>query len=257
MLAVTPSKLSDYLLCGYKYKLKYVEKSAAGSNSPSPALAFGITMHSALQELHQPGKALPEQIDVTELLSKYWAASAYATVEEDEQYFLKGCQALAAYREAFINSSGDKTIGTEVYMSFIFKLGDLQVRLGCKADRICVHQDDTLEIIDYKTSASGKVPTPEFLTSDLATFIYYVLARTTYPDYKLVRISLLNVLTLARVSVEYSPVQVAANKKALFECVTSLSRNLFTASPSEACSWCQFQDVCTACNRVIDFSGIN
>lgn len=257
MLAVTPSKLSDYLLCGYKYKLKYIEKNAAGSNSTSPALAFGITMHSALQELHEPGRILPEQIDVTELLSKYWTASAYASPEEDEQYFIKGCRALAAYREAFINGSDDMTIGTEVYMSFIFKLGDLQVRLGCKADRVCVHEDGTVEIIDYKTSASGKVPTPEFLTSDLATFIYYALARTTYSDYKLVRISHLNVLTQARVSVEYSPVQVAANKKALFECVTSLSQNHFTASPSEACSWCQFQDVCTACNRVVDFSAIN
>lgn len=254
MLAITPTKLSDYLRCPYQYKLKNIEK-IANSDSSSPALSFGITMHSVLQELHQPTGKLQ---DMSELLIKHWIPSAYANAEEDEQYFLKGFRALESYREAFINGSDEiTTIGTEVYMTYVFKLGDLQVRLGCKADRVCVHADQLLEVIDYKTSGSGKVPTNEFLVNDLPTFIYYILSRITYPDYKFFQVTFLNVLTLARASVEYTPAQIAANKKALFECLTQIAAGNFTATPSEACSWCSYQNICTAANRVVDFSVID
>lgn len=257
MLAITPTKLSDYLLCPHKYKLKNVEKFA-NSGSSSPALSFGIAIHDALQELHKPVNPSQKIQDMSELLIKHWVPNAYANAEEDDQYFIKGCQALERYQQAYINGSGEPTtVGTEVYMTYIFKLGDLQVRLGCKADRVCVHADQLLEVIDYKTSNSGKVPTSEFLLKDLPTFIYYILSRTAYPDYKFFQITFLNVLTLARTSVEYTPAQITANKKALSECLTQIAANNFAASPSEACSWCSYQDTCAAANQVVDFSVIN
>ncbi len=256
MLAMTPTKLSDYLLCPYKYKLRHVDK-IADSGTNSAALSFGQTMHSALQDLHHsPNGKRQDFADISELLTKYWTPAAYTTAEEDESYFLKGCRALHSYCEALAGDSFEMTLGTEVYMSYILKFGRLQVRLGCKADRVCVHPNELLEVIDYKTNGSGKVPTLESLRGDLPTFLYYILARITYPEYKHLQISFLNVLTLARVSVKYAPAQISANKQALLECLSTLDANNFIAAPSEACSWCQFQDICVAANRVIDFSGI-
>lgn len=200
-------------------------------------------------------KNLNDFVEVSELLSRHWNANAYASAEEDETYFLKGCQALKNYCNA-LDCNKEITVGTEVYMSYILKVGDLQARLGCKADRICAHRNDVLEIIDYKTNGSGKVPTLEFLQSDLPTFLYYALARVTYPEYKCVRISFLNVLTLAKVSVEYDFEQVAANKQNLFECLRNLDSKTFAPTPSEACSWCVFQDSCVVVSKVVDFASI-
>lgn len=212
-------------------------------------------MHSALQEIYQSNKNLSDFAELSELLTRCWNPGAYSSIEENETYFLKGCQALNNYCKAFDRNEED-TIGTEVYMSYILKIGSLQARLGCKADRICAHRNDVLEIIDYKTNGSGKVPTIESLQSDLPTFLYYALARATYPEYKCVRISFLNVLTLAKVSVEYDSEQIAVNKQNLFECLRNLAGNDFTPTTSEAYSWCAFQDSCVAVGKVIDFANI-
>ncbi len=65
MLSVTPTKLGDYLTCPYKYKFKHISKS--GDTAHSTALAFGQSMHSALQELYQSNKNLSDFAEVSEL----------------------------------------------------------------------------------------------------------------------------------------------------------------------------------------------
>ena len=252
MLSVTPTKLNDYLICPQKYKFKHINKTE--SVNTSAALSFGRIMHSALQSLHQSDKSLNDLADISKLLTRYWEAGAYSDAEENELYFVKGCRALQTYCKNF-DDRGKRTIGTEIYLSYILKTGDLQVRLGCKADRICIN-NEMLEIIDYKTNASGKVPTLESLQNDLPTFLYYVLARVTYPEYKRIRITFLNILTLEKVSVNYDAVQVKTNKQSLLECLKSLAAGNFSPTPSEACSWCSFQDDCPARNKIIDFASI-
>lgn len=253
MLSVTPTKLGDYLICPQKYKLKHLSKIESGNNSA--ALSFGRTMHRALQALHQSEECLSDFTEIPELLTRYWEAGGYPNVEEDELYFAKGCRALQNYCESF-DSREEITIGTEVYLSSVLKIGELQVRLGCKADRISARAEEILEITDYKTNASGKVPTLNSLQNDLPAFLYYVLARVSYPQYKKFCITFLNVLTLEKVSVNYDAAQVAANKRSLLECFQSLAAASFSPTPSEACAWCSFQDDCFAFNKIIDFDSI-
>lgn len=135
----------------------------------------------------------------------------------------------------------------------------MPIRLGGKAHRLAArhaHAGEILEIIDYKTNDSGKVPTLDSLHSDLPIFLYYVLARISYPQFKQIRITLLNVLTLAQVSVNYDPAQVAANKQSLLGSLKSLAAGNFAPLSSEACAWCSFRDECPEFNRIVDFDGI-
>lgn len=128
--------------------------------------------------------------------------------------------------------------------------------MGCKADRIALDPNQILEIIDYKTNGSGKLPTAEFLRADLATFLYYVLTRLACPQYPQIKITFLNVLTMGKVSVLYEAEQIEANKKALWRCVKTVAKDEFNPRASEACSWRDFQDDCPAANRIVDFSVI-
>lgn len=253
MLSVTPTKLSDYLICPHKYKLKHINKIE--NATASAALSFGRTMHRALESLHQSEKELKDFTEVSELLTRYWEVGAYSNAEEDERYFAKGCRALQSYCENF-DSRDETTVGTEVYLSYVLKIGELQVRLGCKADRLSARAEEVLEVIDYKTNGSGKVPTLNSLQNDLPTFLYYVLARASYPQYKQICITFLNVLTLEKVSVKYDAAQVAANKQSLLECFKSLTAANFSPVLSEACAWCSFQDDCFAFNKIVDLDSL-
>lgn len=253
LLSITPSKLSDYLTCAYKFKLKHIEKT--GKNSSSNALTFGISIHSALQKIHNANTFPNNEARVREILRQNWNSSAFGTEDEESDYFSKGCTALENYCKAQIVCD-EETLGTEVFMSFIVNHNNQKIRLGCKADRLALLPDKTLLIIDYKTNASGKLPTQEFLTGDLSTFLYYVLTRISYPQYPNLKIKFLNVLTMADVVIEYDRAQIDVNKKALWECLKNLPSEEFLPRATEACAWCDFQDQCPLTNKIIDFSSI-
>ncbi len=254
MLSITPTKLADYLSCPHKYKLRHVEK--LNNSSASPALAFGNSIHQALQEIHRTDDPSASLSAPERLLKRFWDPAAYLTEEENELYFNRGCRALKDYCAA-LGGSKEQIIDTEVFMSFIVERGDLRMRLGCKADRLSIDESGELEVLDYKTNGSGKVPTGEFLQEDLPTFLYYVLARITFPQYTKVKITFLNVLTMGRVSIRYTPEQIVKNKHGLWQQLRTLHHSSLSPRTSEACSWCQYQDNCPAFNKVIDFAAIN
>ncbi len=253
MLSITPTKLSDYLNCPLKFKLKHIDKS--GGAASSAAFTFGTTMHRALQELHDK-EMLKDGIPSCEgLLKRFWNSSGYATPEESRNYFARGCHALETYCHV-AKAEASETLGTEVFMSLIVEFKGQKIRLGCRVDRLALDQNDVLEIIDYKTSAAGKVPTLEFVRNDLPTFLYFVLSRISYPQFPNVKFTYLNVMSMAKITVEYERSLIDENKKALWECLKTIASDKFTPRSSECCSWCDFQDECPVTNRIIDFTNI-
>jgi putative RecB family exonuclease len=253
MISVTPTKLSDYLTCPLKFKLKHIDKS--GGAASSAAFSFGTTMHRALQELHDkqmPSSGMPDSAD---LLEKFWNHAGYATKEESRSYFVRGCHALENYCHTARAETSD-TLGTEVFMSFVIEFKGQKIRLGCRADRLALDQKNRLEIIDYKTSASGKIPTLEFVRTDLPTFLYFVLTRLSYPQYPNIKFTYLNVMSGAKVTVNYERDLIDENKKALWICLKTIATDKFAPRSSECCSWCDFQDDCPLTNRIVDFGSI-
>lgn len=253
MLSVTPTKLRDFLTCPQLYKLRHVDRVACDGNSA--AFAFGRSLHAALEELHRVGGEGCISQDPDGLLRRHWEAGAYADRLESEAHFAKGREALRRYMDAMPTPAG-QVLGTEVFMAHVFNVRGLQIRMGCKADRVGLLPDGVLEIMDYKTNASGRLPTRESLLEDLPTFLYYVLARISYPQYDRVRISFLNLLTLTTVSVSYDTDRVATNKQALLAHIRAFAAGAFEPRPGEACAWCHVQDHCPVFSREIDFDSL-
>jgi len=155
------------------------------------------------------------------------------------------------------NCREEVTRGCEVFLRRVFDVDGGRLRLGCKADRIGVLASGTLLVTDYKTGAAGRVPTPEYLRSDLPTFIYYLLARACYPGYGATRIVFVNVLSLAHVEVEYDAGQVAANKAGLRECFARiLADDSFQAGRCEACAWCAVAEDCSLFSGEVGFDAL-
>jgi putative RecB family exonuclease len=251
MISITPTKLNDYLTCPLKFKLKHIDKVGRGTSSA--AFSFGTSLHRALQEIYDKQMLTNGIGNSADLLGKFWNHTGYANMEESRSYFIRGCQALENYCE---RAERDETLGTEVYMSFLIEFRGLKIRLGCKVDRLALHENNVLEIIDYKTSQSGKIPTWEFVRGDLPTFLYFVLTRISYPQYPNIRFTYLNVISGAKVTVDYERDLVEENKKALWDCLKLVVTGNFAPRGSEYCSWCDFQDDCPLTNQIINFSSI-
>ncbi len=250
-LSLTPSKVRDYQACPQLYKLKTAIRPTGGGASPS--LSFGNSIHSALEEIHtQP---TPINLDCMQILRRHWNVKDYSDARESDLYFTRGLDALQRYMDVMGRPTG-QIIGTELYLSRVTRLGDLRVRLGCKVDRLELHPDGVLEVLDYKTNAGGQVPTPEFLADDLATFIYYVLVRISYPQFPWVIVSQLNVLTLAKVEVEYHSAKLAVLKQALTNLVREIESGTFEPRPGGMCSWCRMRDHCPAFETDADLDSL-
>lgn len=255
MISLTPTKLRDFLTCPQMYKLRHVDK--AGTDSNLAALSFGRSLHAALEELHSINNdhSVKNSTESEQLLKRHWESGAYSDGKESEAFFAKGCEALRRYMDTSSTSAG-QTLGTEVFMSRVINLKNLRVKLGCKADRVILQKDGTLEVLDYKTNVSGRLPTAESLASDLPNFLYYLLARICYPDHRNIRVSQLNVLTLLKVEVDYEQTQIVSNKKKLVEQICSFASSEFSPSPSEACAWCHVQDFCPLFNEEVDIDSL-
>jgi len=237
-LTLTPSKLRDYLICPLAYKLKIGARCNAQGESPS--LAFGNSLHRALEEVYKPSSAIqPTQADA--VLRRCWEANGYADEREAATYFERGARALRRYIETNINEVGE-TLGTELYLSRFVQINGTPVRLGCKIDRLKHLPNGVLEALDYKTTLSGRVPTEEWFAADLPTFIYYTLVRFAYPDCPQVVVSQLNLLTLAKVTVAYQEEDIEANKQALRRVVSEMAAGNFEPRPSADCAWCSVKE---------------
>ena len=243
ILSLTPSKVRDYQACPQQYVLKASIRQIG--NDASSALSFGNSIHSALEEIHALYLPSKQSVDCGQVLLRHWKADGYCDARESNLYFARGRGALQRYLDA-IGPSTSETIGTELYLSRIVRLKEVRVRLGCKVDRLDLRPDGALEALDYKTNAGGHVPTPAFLANDLATFVYYVLVRISYPDSQRVVVSQLNVLTLAKVEVEYDLAKISSHKQALIEFVRAIKAGKFEPRPGSACSWCRVRDFCPA-----------
>jgi len=212
-------------------------------------------MHAALEEIYKPSSNLSQPMDVERILHKHWDADGYIDKRESENYFARGLDDLRKYMK--VSNQADRLIiGTEVFVSRIIRLDGTRVRLGCKIDCVELRSGNVLELLDYKTCASGRVPTKESLTFDMPTFIYYLLARIVYPSYRRVVVSQLNIHTLAKVEVDYEDADLAINKRTLIDLIHEIDKTQFAPRPSSACAWCSVKDTCPAFSSEADLDDI-
>ena len=253
ILSLTPSKVRDYQACPQQYWLKTVSRNLV--NDTSASLSFGNSMHSALEEIHTRLLPVDEKIDCRAILRRHWVTKDYGDDRESELYFARGVEALCRYLDQMGRPTG-QIIATETYLSRVIRLNSHRVRLGCKVDRLELHPDDSLEALDYKTNSGGQVPTKEFLADDLATFIYYALVRIIYPEHPRVIVSQLNVLTLAKVEVQYDSAKITAHKQELTRLVGAIQAGGFDPRPGGLCAWCRVRDRCPASGGEADLDNL-
>lgn len=237
MLTLTPSSVRDYLACTWRYKLLHVDRAWPHAPRRLPALAFGASIHAALKLYHQLPVAQARLVYSDELLRQAWVQGRYETVEQEADYFEVGMSILEQYRRR-MGHRGDRRAQTEVTLSQCVTLAGQQVRLRGRIDHVERRTDGALLLLDYKTSAHGQPPSQAWLAADLPTYLYYTLARRTFPQARHITVAQLYLRTMTLTDACYDADQEASHEASLTKMVQAIHGQQFIPRPGSRCVGC-------------------
>jgi hypothetical protein len=147
--------------------------------------------------------------------------------------------------------TGKKIIGLEIKFGFWGPdsghdvTSDLGVPVMGAIDKVEILNDDTIIIIDYKTSKTA--PTSSQMRNDVQLSLYDMVARKMYPQYKRVILA----LDLLKSEMLYTYRTDAQRKafehylKAVYDQMLSLREEDVKASLNMFCPWCSYKDYCS------------
>ena len=159
------SQLSTYETCPHQYKLSYIDKIEAETESIEAFM--GSRVHDALEKLYRDLMKVDKLNTLEEILDFYhqsWEKNWKGMVQiirkqySVEDYQRQGRKCIAEYYRRYHPFDHGKTVGLEEYISFPLN-GEKDYWIRGYIDRLVMVDQSILEIHDYKTS--GKLPCSE------------------------------------------------------------------------------------------------
>jgi len=246
-IKLSATRISTFLSCKQKYWFNYYEKLPKLSN---PAFKLGLAVHESLElagniwmEKEKFSKA-----DIKKVMAEYDRISIREGIEEYSSH-LEGKELVKKRLNNFI--SGEKLIGLETKFGFWGKDAGPQVTskygvpLIGAIDKVEKYDEDTVLIVDYKTSKTA--PTPIQMKSDMQLSIYDLVARQVWPGYKRVVLALdllkSDVLYTYRTDKQREEFEVYI--KVIYDEMLAFTEEEAAASLNMFCPWCSYKDYCS------------
>lgn len=241
------SRLQRFEQCPLSFKLHYIDKRKA---EPGVPLRFGKAVHAVLEAL--VGEAIAtrstgplSEVRVVELWGQAWAQADLVGVE----LFAEGLAML----KQFVRDEGvlDPTTVLAIEKEFRLQIGGFTV-LGFM-DRVNWLDDETLEIVDYKTN--HQLFTRDEVDASLQMSLYELAARQLWPWVKTVRLT----FWMLRHGIKQTTSRTAEDLEAADAYVATIGRQTETATAFPArlhsgCTWCDHRSACPAYAEVLDGS---
>lgn len=257
IIKLSATRISSFLRCKKKYWFNYVEHMPKLSN---PSFKLGLACHESLEYagkiLMDAGKSDFTDEEKCAIMDEYNRVSVREGIEELAAH-AEGRRLVEARIDNF--TTGRRIVGLETPFGFPKSPHpDLQTTQGVPLigaiDKIVELDDETLLIIDYKTSKTA--PTPDQLREDLQLSLYDLVAGLLWPQYKRV-VLCLDMLKTEPVYTYRTPQQ----RKDFNDYLTEVHKQMSAlkeekdakASLNVFCPWCDFKDYCDtyqkACNQ--------
>ncbi|MBI2507082.1 MAG: PD-(D/E)XK nuclease family protein [Candidatus Niyogibacteria bacterium] len=215
---------------------------------------FGTTLHGALRFMFSRNPLYPTLDEVINFYNEEWAKERHKTSWPDENI------------EKILKEHGAKIL-TRFYKNnspWNFNVLDLESRfevlltdkdtgethtLSGIIDRIDKPDDETVEIVDYKTGK--RLPSQEALDNNLQLSIYHLGLLSRWPRIsgKKIRLTLNYLPHAESLSTERSPEDLEKTKSAILETIKEIeskiaSNNDFQPTPGSLCDWCGYKPLC-------------
>lgn len=228
------SSINTYETCPQKFKFQYEDRLPT---SPSPALAFGDSLHQALHRFHsRPVPVAPSLEELQEMLESVWVRDGFTDASEERMYLDHGRQVLAQYHR-----ENAATYRIPAALEFRFTIEVEGVRLAGVIDRMDRIPGGGYEIIDYKTNR--RLPPQDRIDRDLQLSIYALAAKEVWgiePE----RLTLYYLLPGQRMSTTRTAADADELRRRIGTVAERVGAGMFEPRENPLCDWCEFQELC-------------
>lgn len=232
------SQIQTFLDCPMHYQARYILKIPSQQTA---SLSFGTSIHNTLKDFYTNS-----QQDIIELLHKNWITVGYLSKEQAKQFFAKGERFLKEYLQTQYDPKVNTVLLEQNFITSLV-LNSRSIKIGGKIDRVDILNDDSIEIIDYKTGANSL--TEKEAASNLQ-LSFYALAATLLKDKPFdrlpneVKLSLYYFDEQKKVSVMRTVEQLEEAKTKIFEIADQIAMSDFKCSHSILCRNCEYKMLC-------------
>ena len=225
------SKISSFLDCGWRYKLRYVSKVPS---KPKPYFRFGSVLHSVLGRFYlYPGEGKPSLDYLLSLYQERWPQSDGKSQTNRET------------GERILREYYDRNIAhwrPPMYAECIFNVRIGRHSLTGVFDRVDRHEDGRIEVIDYK--AQRRVPSQEEMDEDLQLSLYalgFEEMTGRIPD----QLSIYHLRENRKLSTMRTSEQLSEVREIVLDIGDRIfNRRGFVPKENRECQWCDYISYC-------------
>jgi RecB family exonuclease len=228
------SSINTYETCPAKFKFQYEDRVP---QAPSPALAFGDSLHRALHLFHdRPVPVPPSLTELHDMLEISWVTTGFSNESEERMYRDHGRQVLAHYHR-----ENAPQYRIPAALEFRFTIEVEGVQLAGVIDRMDRIPGGGYEIIDYKTNR--RLPPQARIDADLQLSVYHLAAKEVWgiePE----RLTLYYLLPGQRMTTTRTPAHVDELRRRIATVAERIAAGKFEARQNPLCDWCEYQPLC-------------
>jgi RecB family exonuclease len=228
------SSINTYETCPAKFKFQYEDRVP---QAPSPALAFGDSLHRALHLFHnRPVPVPPSLEELHEMLEISWVSTGFAAESEERTYRDHGHQVLAQYHRE--NADAYRIPAA---LEFRFTIQVEGVELAGVIDRMDRIPGGGYEIVDYKTNR--RLPPQARIDRDLQLSVYHLAAKEVWgiePE----RLTLYYLLPGQRLTTARTAADIDELRRRIATVAERIAAGKFEPRPNPLCDWCEYQPLC-------------
>lgn len=259
-IKISATRYNTFLACKQKYWFAYHDKLPKIENH---SFKLGTAVHEALEFAGNIWKNKSADLEndygvsftdkeIKDILTKYNEISIREGII-DMDIHIEGKELILKRLDNFL--TGQKLIGLETKFGFFGDNPGPQVStkdgvpLMGAIDKIERYNEDTLLIIDYKTSKTA--PTPDQLRTDPQLTMYNIVAKILYPQYKRIILAL-DLLKMGMVFTYRTPEELRDFEgylKVMYDQMLNLKPENVKATLNMFCPWCDYKDYCSTYQR--------
>lgn len=243
---ISYSQLQTFLVCPLHYKLRYLLNVPT---PPSPALSYGVSVHSTLRDffqLIQANQDISHDL-MSDFLKKNWIPFGYTNKTHEQQSYQQAENMLTEYAKQSLENKPD-LLALEIPFNFwLNPTAEKPIKVGGRIDRIDKLPDGRIEIIDYKTGPN--VPTEKKVKDDFQ-LSFYALAAAEVRDSLLhkepeeIVLSLYYLEANKKLSTTRSREELQLAKEKILKLVDDISKSEFRCTGGMLCKNCEYKMIC-------------